>query len=127
MGVERRDAIACANEICAGEEAFSNQNYRDATRYLDKALLQMESSQVPNQLCGEAYFRAGITRWPCRIFGRGKFNLDHKGCKAGHKLVKSIAKKGKRGDGASKARTHKDAIDYWVQAINIDDTHRAFV
>ena len=163
VGIGRRDAMACANEIKAGEEAFSNQNYRDAKRYLDMALAHMESTQVPHllflkaqcqyhlgdyfgvisdtgkilkvhnqnleayQLRGEAYFRAGDHEVAVQHFREGlKFDPDHKGCKAGHKLVKSIAKKEKRGDDASKAGKHQDAIDYWVQAINIDDTHRAF-
>jgi tetratricopeptide (TPR) repeat protein len=35
-------------------------------------------------------------------------------------------KKEKRGDDANKAGKFREAIDYWWQAIKIDDTHRAF-
>merc|ERR1712154_472286 len=42
------------------------------------------------------------------------------------KFVKSILKKEKRGDDAAKSGNHQGAIDYWVQAIEIDSTHRAF-
>jgi len=79
------------------------------------------------QLRGEAYFRTGEHDVAVQHFREGlKLDPEHKGCKAGHKFVKSIMKKEKRGDDAKKAGKHKEAVDYWWQAINIDETHRAF-
>ena len=79
------------------------------------------------QLRGEAYFRIGEHDVAVQHFREGlKLDPEHKGCKAGHKLVKSIVKKEKRGDDANKAGKVKEAIDYWWQGINIDQTYRAF-
>jgi len=79
------------------------------------------------QLRGEAYFRTGEHDVAVQHFREAlKYDPEHKGCKTGHKLVKSIVKKEKRGNDAYDAGKHEEAIDYWWQAINIDDTHRAF-
>lgn len=80
------------------------------------------------QLRGEAYFRTGDHDVAVQHFREGlKLDPEHKGCKAGHKLVKSIVKKEKRGDDAERDGRYQDAIDYWWQAVRIDDSHRAFV
>ena len=79
------------------------------------------------QLRGEAYMRTGDHDIAVQHFREGlKLDPEHKGCKAGHKLVKSIEKKKKRGDDAFKAGKHADAVEYYIQAILIDETHRAF-
>ena len=79
------------------------------------------------QLRGEAYMRTGDHDVAVQHFREGlKLDPEHKGCKAGHKLVKSIEKKKKRGDDALTAGKHADAVEYYIQAINIDETHRAF-
>jgi len=91
-------------------------------------ILKVHSQNIEAyQLRGEAYFRIGEHDVAVQHFREGlKLDPEHKGCKAGHKLVKSIVKKEKRGDDAEKAGNHKEAIDYWLQAIKIDETHRAF-
>lgn len=79
------------------------------------------------QLRGEAYFRTGDHDVAIQHFREAlKLDPEHKGCKEGHKLVKSINKKAKRGDDAFAAQKYTDAVDYWWQAIKIDETHRAF-
>lgn len=92
-------------------------------------ILKVHSQNIEAyQLRGEAYFRIGDHDVAVQHFREGlKLDPEHKGCKAGHKLVKSIVKKEQRGDDAKKAGKHKEAIDYWFQAIKIDETHRAFV
>lgn len=79
------------------------------------------------ELRGNAYFRLGdhdtaITHYREAL----KFNPEHKGCKAGHKFVKSIEKKKKRGDTAFEQGKYEDAIKHWWEAINIDALHLAF-
>lgn len=91
-------------------------------------ILKIHSKNIEAyQLRGEAYFRIGEHDVAVQHFREGlKLDPEHKGCKAGHKLVKSITKKEKRGDDANKAGKFKEAVDYWWQAIKIDETHRAF-
>jgi tetratricopeptide (TPR) repeat protein len=55
-----------------------------------------------------------------------KLDPEHKGCKSGHKFVKSIIKKEKKADEAFQAGRYQDAVDLYWQAINIDPTHIAF-
>lgn len=79
------------------------------------------------QLRGDAYFRTGEHDIAVQHYREGlKLDPEHAGCKAGHKVIKSISKKMKRGDDAEKAGKHADAVNYWKQAIEIDVTHRAF-
>eukprot|EP00979_Chaetoceros_neogracilis_P004385 scaffold780_cov174-Chaetoceros_neogracile.AAC.1 len=91
-------------------------------------ILKIHSQNIEAyQLRGEAYFRTGEHDIAVQHFREGlKLDPEHKGCKAGHKLAKSIMKKDKRGDDAKDAGKHKEAVDYWWQAIKIDETHRAF-
>lgn len=80
------------------------------------------------QLRGEAYFRLGEHDTAVTHFREGlKLDPEHKGCKAGHKAVKSIQKKEKRGDTAFEAGNHKDAIEHWIAAMQLDPTHDAFI
>ncbi len=79
------------------------------------------------QLRGDAYFRTGEHDIAVQHYREGlKLDPEHAGCKAGHKLIKSITKKMKRGDDAEKAGKLADAVNYWKQAIEIDVSHRAF-
>lgn len=79
------------------------------------------------ELRGQAYFRLGDHDTAVNHYREGlKLDPEHKGCKAGHKFVKSIEKKNKRGDDAFANGKFDDAIVNWWQAINIDQTHLAF-
>lgn len=79
------------------------------------------------QLRGQAYTRLGDHETAQMHFREGlKLDPEHKGCKDGHKFIKSILKKEKRGDDAFDSRQFQEAIDYWWQAIRIDETHTAF-
>jgi tetratricopeptide (TPR) repeat protein len=79
------------------------------------------------ELRGKAYVRLGDHDTAINHYREGlKLDPEHKGCKAGHKFVKSIEKKKKRGDDAFEQGKYEDAISNWWQAINIDTSHLAF-
>jgi len=79
------------------------------------------------QLRGEAYFRLGEHDMAVTHFREGlKLDPEHKGCKKGHKAVKALLKKKKRGDDAYEAGKYDEAIENWWSAINLDSTHLAF-
>mmetsp|Transcript_17298 Transcript_17298/g.25356 ORF Transcript_17298/g.25356 Transcript_17298/m.25356 type:complete len:514 (-) Transcript_17298:189-1730(-) len=70
------------------------------------------------QLRGDAYFRLGEFEAAINHYRQGlKFDPEHKGCKAGHKSLKAITKKDKRGTDASSSGNHKEAIEHWEAAI----------
>ena len=92
-----------------------------------KILKQHPNHLEAYQLRGQAYFRLGEHDQAILHFREGlKFDPEHKGCKAGHKLVKSFEKKGKKAEAAYDAKKYKEAIDLWWSAINIDSSHVAF-
>jgi DnaJ family protein C protein 3 len=79
------------------------------------------------QLRGQAYTRLGDHDTAQVHFREGlKQDPEHKGCKEGHKFIKTLTKKDKRGNDAFAAGKYKDAIGYWWQAIEVDNTHAAF-
>jgi len=79
------------------------------------------------ELRGQAYTRLGDHDTAQQHFREGlKLDPEHKGCKQGHKFIKYLMKKDKRGDDAFAAGKYKDAIAFWWQAIEIDNTHAAF-
>lgn len=91
-------------------------------------VLKVHSNHIEAyQLRGQAYTRLGDHDTAQMHFREGlKLDPEHKGCKEGHKFIKSLAKKDKRGDDAFAAGKYKDAIGYWWQAIEIDNSHAAF-
>lgn len=56
-----------------------------------------------------------------------KLDPEHKGCKEGHKLVKKIDKKKKKGDVAFEAGNYEEAIQHYTGAIEIEPEHENFV
>jgi len=79
------------------------------------------------ELRGKAYFRLGEHDQAIVHFREGlKFDPEHKGCKAGHKLVKSFEKKRNKAEAAFERKEYKEAINLFWSAINIDNTHVAF-
>ena len=53
--------------------------------------------------------------------------ISHIGCKEGHKFVKKITKKDKKGDEAFEKGDYQNAIDRWWEAMNADISLLAFV
>ena len=88
--------------------------------------------QYPNhieayQLRGQAYTRLGDHETAQIHFREGlKLDPEHKGCKEGHRFIKTISKKDKRGDDAYEAGKYKQAIDSWWEAIHVDLDHASF-
>lgn len=95
----------------------------------DTGLILKQSSQNLDayRLRGQAYTRLGEHDLAVKHFREGlKLDPEHKGCKEGHKFVKSIEKKKKKGDDAFESGKLQEAIDFWWQAIQIDVEHIAF-
>jgi DnaJ family protein C protein 3 len=79
------------------------------------------------QLRGDAYHRLGEHDNAAKHYREGlKWDPEHKGCKEGHKRVKALEKKKKKGQEAFDNRDFAAAVDLWTQALNIDPTHEAF-
>lgn len=79
------------------------------------------------QLRGQAYTRLGEHDIAIQHFREAlKLDPEHKGCKEGHKFVKSIEKKRKKANDAFESRNFEEAIKRYWEAINVDPSHRAF-
>lgn len=73
------------------------------------------------QLRGESYFRLNEMDMAVKHFREGlKLDPEHKGCKDGHRILKKITKKDKKGDEAFEKGEYQNAIDNWWMAINTD-------
>jgi DnaJ homolog subfamily C member 3 len=80
------------------------------------------------ELRGNAYFRLGDHSTALTHYREGlKLDPEHKGCKSGHKTIKAMEKKRKRAEDAYASGKYQEAIDNWSQAIQIDQSHMAFI
>jgi len=80
------------------------------------------------KLRGMAYFWLNEHDLAIKHFREGlKLDPEHKGCKEGHKLVKKIDKKKKKGDVAFEAKNFEEAIDHYKGAIAIEPDHVNFI
>jgi DnaJ family protein C protein 3 len=79
------------------------------------------------ELRGRAYTRLGEHDIAIQHYREAlKLDPEHKGCKEGHRYIKKLEKNKKKGDDMFAASKYEDAIEYWVKAIVIDETHYAF-
>merc|ERR1712025_61189 len=79
------------------------------------------------KLRGMAYFWLNEHDLAIKHFREGlKLDPEHKGCKEGHKLVKKIDKKKKKGDVAMEAKKYEEAIEHYKGAIEIEPDHENF-
>jgi len=79
------------------------------------------------KLRGMAYFWLNEHEMAIKHFREGlKLDPEHKGCKEGHKLVKKIDKKKKKGDTAYEAKNYEEAIEHYRGAIAIEPKHVNF-
>lgn len=93
-----------------------------------KVLKQNSGNLDAYQLRGMAYFYLNEHEMAINHFREAlKLDPEHKGCKEGHKKVKSINKKNKRGDDAKDKGDYESAIKYWREAIGIDTKHILFI
>jgi DnaJ family protein C protein 3 len=80
------------------------------------------------QLRGQAYYRLNEMEMAQKHFREGlKLDPEHGGCKEGHRLLKNVTKRDKRGDDAFNKGQYQSAIDSWWEAMNVDMTHLSFV
>eukprot|EP00536_Pseudo-nitzschia_multiseries_P015597 jgi/Psemu1/327962/estExt_fgenesh1_pg.C_9170006 len=76
---------------------------------------------------GMAYFWLNEHDLAVRHFREGlKLDPEHKGCKEGHRLVKKIDKKKKKGDQAMEAKNYEEAVEHYKGAIEIEPDHVNF-
>ena len=79
------------------------------------------------KLRGMAYFWLNEHEMAIKHFREGlKLDPEHKGCKEGHKLVKKIEKKKKKGDAAMEAKQFVEAVEHYKGAIAIEPDHVNF-
>ena len=79
------------------------------------------------RLRGMAYFWLNEHEMAIKHFREGlKLDPEHKGCKEGHKLVKKIDKKKKKGDTEMDAKNFVEAIEHYKGAIDIEPDHVNF-
>jgi len=79
------------------------------------------------RLRGMAYFWLNDHEMALNHFREGlKLDPEHKGCKEGHKLVKKIDKKKKKGDVAFEEKKFEEAIKIYTEAIAIQPEHVNF-
>jgi DnaJ family protein C protein 3 len=80
------------------------------------------------RLRGMAYYWLGDHDLAIKHFREGlKLDPEHKGCKEGHKRVKQIDKKKKRGDDAFGERNFESAIQFYIDAMAIEPSHNNFI
>jgi DnaJ family protein C protein 3 len=106
---------------------YHNEDYYGVISDTGLILKQNSQNLEAYKLRGQAYTRLGEHDLAVKHFREGlKSDPEHKGCKEGHKFVKSIEKKKKKGDDAFESRKFQEALNFWWEAINIDVTHLAF-
>lgn len=80
------------------------------------------------KLRGDAYYTLGEHEQAVLHYREAlKMDPEHKDSKAGHKKVKAIEKKLKKGDSAYAALDIPAALEYWEAAIAVDPQHTAFI
>ena len=106
---------------------FHLGDYYGAISDLGRVLKAHSNHIDAYELRGHAYMKLGDHPTAINHYREGlKLDPEHKGCKSGHKFIKGIEKKNKRGDEAFESGKFDEAIGNWWQAINIDATHTAF-
>ena len=106
---------------------FENGDYYGVISDTGKLLKQYQQHIDAYHLRGMAFFRLGEHEQAILHFREGlKLDPEHKACKEGHKSVKNLEKKKKKGDDAFDSGDFDGAIEFWTKAIGIDPTHAAF-
>lgn len=106
---------------------FHLEDYYTAIAETGKILKAKSSHIEAYQLRGDSYYQLGEYDMAISHYREGlKQDPEHKGCKAGHKRIKSIRKKDSKGDDAANSKKLKEAIEYWWDAIEMDEGHIIF-
>lgn len=107
--------------------SFHTGDYYTAVSETGKILKVQNSHLDAYKLRGDSYYKLGEYDTAINHYREGlKQDPEHKGCKAGHKQIKNMRKKVKKGDEAAKANNHQEALDYYWQAIMLDENHILF-
>ena len=107
--------------------SFHTGDYYTAVSETGKVLKARNSHLDAYKLRGDSYYKLGEYDTAINHYREGlKQDPEHKGCKAGHKKIKNMRKKVKKGDDAAKANNHDDALKYYWQAIDMDPSHVLF-
>jgi len=106
------------------QSLYHTQDYYGAISDTGKILKSYHNHLEAYQLRGESYAKLGELELAVNHYREGlKLDPEHKGCKAGHKYVKAVTKKTKRGQDAFEAGKYDDAIEHWWSAIKVDNTN----
>jgi DnaJ family protein C protein 3 len=106
---------------------FHTGDYYGVISETGRLLKQQPRNVDAYRLRGSAYQRLGDHDQAVLHFREGlKLDPEHAECKEGHKLVKSLEKKKKKGQDAFDKAEFQAAVDQWQAAIGIDPTHAAF-
>lgn len=92
------------------------------------SILKSKSSHLDAyKVRGDSYYRLGEYDLAINHYREAlKLDPEHKGCKASHKRVKAIKKKDKKGDTAAASQNHKEAIEHWYKATQIDNENSTY-
>lgn len=106
---------------------FETGDYYGVISDTGQVLKQYPQHLEAYELRGNAYGRLGEHDTALQHYREAlKLDPEHKGCKEGHKFIKKIEKKRKKGDEAYSSGKFEDAIKFFDQAMEIDPTHSAF-
>lgn len=92
-----------------------------------KLLKQNAQHLEAYRLRGQAYHKLGEHEQAILHYREGlKLDPEHKECKHGHKTLKMTEKKKNKGDAAFTEGKYQEAVEFWLQAVAVDQTHKAF-
>ena len=104
-------------------QSFGLEDYYGAISDAGKILKFDSKNMDALQLRGDSYTKLAEHDMALKHYKEAlKFDPEHKGCKAGHKYVKTLTKYDRKGNTSSESNDHENAINYWWQAINHDVT-----
>uniref|UniRef100_A0A7S3NNF0 J domain-containing protein n=1 Tax=Aureoumbra lagunensis TaxID=44058 RepID=A0A7S3NNF0_9STRA len=99
----------------------------EAIADLGKALKIDPDDLKALELRGIAYYRLGDFAMAKNHWQQGlKLDPEHKGCKAGYKLVRALVKKDTAGDAFFEQGQFSQALDAYKQALALDPNHKAY-
>lgn len=108
--------------------SYETGDYYTAVADTGKVLKQHPTHLDAYQVRGDSYFYLGEFEAALNHYRTAlKYDPEHKGCKAGHKKLKLVQKKVKRGDDAKEAGKNKDALKFYREAIDAAAGIMAFI
>ena len=122
------DAVATDLLYPKAQALFAMGDYYGCISDTGKLLKQDSNHVDAYHLRGHAYHRLGEHESALAHYREGlKLDPEHAACKKGHKQVKNLEKKKKKGQEAYDKAEYQAAIDAWLQAMELDPTHVNFI